>query len=124
VLVVLTVAAVAATATGPASGAGRHLPRTDCPVFPADSYWHADVSRLPVHPRSGQWLATMSPDRDLHPDFGSAFGEQPVPYGIPITVVDGSHPTVRVSFDYADESDRVRYPLGSDTRIEGLGRRR
>ena len=119
VLVVLTVAAVAATATGPASGAGRHLPRTDCPVFPADSYWHADVSRLPVHPRSGQWLATMSPDHDLHPDFGSAFGEQPVPYGIPITVVDGSHPTVRVSFDYADESDRVRYPLGSDTRIEG-----
>jgi hypothetical protein len=102
-----------------ASGAGRTLPRTDCPVFPADNYWHADVSDLPVHPRSDEWLANMSPDRDLHPDFGPAYGAQPVPYGIPITVVRGSHPTVRVSFDYADESDRVRYPLGPDTRIEG-----
>ncbi len=118
-LVGLALAALGTAASSPAAGAGRHLPRTDCPVFPADSYWHADVSRLPVHPRSGKWLATMSADRDLHPDFGSAFGEQPVPYGIPITVVDGSHPTVRVSFDYDDESDRVRYPLGSDTRIEG-----
>jgi hypothetical protein len=98
------------------------LPGTDCPVFPTDSYWHADVSRLPVHPRSDQWLANMSPDRDLHPDFGPAYGAQPVPYGIPITVVGGGHRKVRVRFDYADESDRVRYPLGRDTRIEG-GRR-
>jgi hypothetical protein len=42
-----------------------------------------------------------------------------VPYGIPITVVGGDHPKVRVRFDYADESNRVRYPLGTDTRIEG-----
>ncbi len=42
-----------------------------------------------------------------------------MPYGIPFTVVDGSHPKVQVAFDYADESDRVRYPLGSDTKIEG-----
>lgn len=119
IMVALAVAAIGATTSSPAAGAGRHLPRTDCPVFPGDSYWHADVSRLPVHARSAQWLGNMSPDRDLHPDFGSAFGSQPVPYGIPITVVDGSHPKVRVSFEYADESDRVRYPLGSDTRIEG-----
>ena len=127
IMVALAVSAISATTSSPAAGAGRHLPRTDCPVFPGDSYWHADVSGLPVHPRSGQWLASMSSDRNLHPDFGSAyhpdfgsaFGAQPVPYGIPITVVDGSHPTVRVSFEYADESDRVRYPLGSDTKIEG-----
>ncbi|MGH8939183.1 MAG: hypothetical protein ACRDV2_07520, partial [Actinomycetes bacterium] len=102
---------------GPARGAGRTLPGTDCPVFPATSFWHADVSRLPVHSRSEQWMARMSPTRDLHPDFGPAYGEQPVPYGIPITVVGRSHPRVRVAFEYADESDRVRYPLGSDTRI-------
>lgn len=110
---------VTATAPGVADGATRTLPGTDCPVFPATSFWHADVSRLPVHPRSAQWLAHMSPGRDLHPDFGPSYGEQPVPYGIPITVVRGDHPKVRVRFEYDDESDHVRYPLGSDTRIEG-----
>jgi hypothetical protein len=88
-------------------------------VFPANSYWHADVSGLPVHARSDQWMSNMSADRDLHPDFGPSYGEQPVPYGIPITVVKGTHRKVRVSFGYADESDKVRYPLGSDTKIEG-----
>lgn len=110
---------LAATAPEAASGAGRTVPGTRCPVFPADSYWHADVSGLPVHPRSDRWLANMSPGRELHPDFGPAYGEQPVPYGIPITVVDGSRPRVPVSFTYAGESDRVRYPLGPGTRIEG-----
>jgi hypothetical protein len=38
---------------------------------------------------------------------------------MPVTVVRGSHPKVPVRFTYARESDRVRYPLGSDTRIEG-----
>jgi hypothetical protein len=121
-LLLATVATVATAAVGggtAASGAGRTLPGTDCPVFPASSFWHADVSSLPVHPRSGQWLANMSADRDLHPDFGPSYGAQPVPYGIPITVVTGSHPRVRVRFDYASESDRVRYPLGRDTKIEG-----
>jgi hypothetical protein len=119
-LLVATLATTAAVGGGTAaSGAGRTLPGTDCPVFPATSYWHADVSRLPVHPRSEQWLANMSADRDLHPDFGPSYGAQPVPYGIPITVVTGSHRKVRVRFDYASESDRVRYPLGRDTKIEG-----
>ncbi|MGH8938521.1 MAG: hypothetical protein ACRDV2_04145, partial [Actinomycetes bacterium] len=119
-LLAMAGSSVLAIGSGPAaSGAGRTLPGTDCPVFPASSYWHADVSRLPVHPRSAQWMANMASDRELHPDFGPALGAQPVPYGIPITIVRGSHKTVRVSFGYADESDRVRYPLGPDTRIEG-----
>jgi hypothetical protein len=67
-------------------------------------------------------MAHMSPRTRLHPDFGPSYGAQPVPYGIPITVVGGSHRKVSVSFTYRSESDRVRYPLGSDTRIEG-GRR-
>ncbi|MFC7493968.1 MULTISPECIES: hypothetical protein [unclassified Nocardioides] len=85
---------------------------TSCPTFPADNWWNADVRDLPVHPRSDAWLSHMSTERDLHPDFGGR-------YGIPITAVKGSHPKVRVRFDYASESDRVRYPLGRDTRIEG-----
>jgi hypothetical protein len=63
----------------------------------------------------------MSTSVDLHPDFGPSFGDGPN-YGIPVTVVGSAHRKVRVHFHYASESDRVRYPLGRDTRIEG-GRR-
>lgn len=55
---------------------------------------------------------------DLHPDFGPSFGEQSVPYGIPITVVN-TKPKAKAKFQYADESDRVRYPLNRATKIEG-----
>jgi hypothetical protein len=103
----------------PADGATRHLPHTRCPVFPADNWWHADISALPVNARSDQWLAHMSPDTRLHPDFGPAYGEAPVDYGIPITVVSGTHAKVAVKFSYAGESDKRRYPLGGDTKIEG-----
>lgn len=60
----------------------------------------------------------MSAGVRLHPDFGPSYGDGPN-YGIPVTVVSGTHPKVAVRFQYASESDRVKYPLGSDTRIEG-----
>jgi hypothetical protein len=113
-------AALAALAMqAPAPARAGPVPGTDCPTFPADTWWHADVSTLPVHPQSKAWLANMAPGARLHPDFGPSFGAQPVPYGIPITVVDGRHKKVKVRFDYADESDRVGYPLGNDTKVEG-----
>ena len=87
-------------------------------MFPADNFWHARVDELPIDPRSDAWMSVMQPTSNLHPDFGPTYGAQPVPYGIPVTVVRGG-PRVRVAFDYADESDRVRYPLSRDTRIEG-----
>jgi len=111
--------AICLLALAGATRADNVLPGTDCPVFPSNSWWHADVSGLPAHPRSGQWMARMSPDRNLHPDFGPSYGEQPAPYGIPFTVVTNDHPKVRVRFDYASESDRIRYPLGPDTDVEG-----
>jgi hypothetical protein len=104
-----------------AGGSARPVAGTTCPTFPADDYWHADIRHLPVDPRSRTWLSHMSAGVDLHPDFGPSFGHGPN-YGIPITVVSHSHPRVRVHFQYASESDKVRYPLGADTRIEG-GRR-
>jgi hypothetical protein len=110
----LTLAAVQ-----PAVGATRSIPGTACPAFPADSVWHADIRSLPVNARSAQWMSHMSPTRKLHPDFGPSYGAQPVPYGIPVTVVAGTHAKVGVHFDYASESDRGPYPLGSDTKIEG-----
>jgi hypothetical protein len=113
------VAVAAAMAVMPTPGVAGAVSGTACPTFPDNTWWHADISRLPVHARSGQWMARMSPTRNLHPDFGNSYGEQPAPYGIPITVVDGSHAKVRVRFDYASQSDSVRYPLGSDIKVEG-----
>jgi hypothetical protein len=98
--------------------AAKPIGGTSCSEFPADSYWHADVSGLPIHARSRQWLSHMSSGDDLHPDFGPSYGDGPN-YGIPITIVKPSHPKVRVSFYYASESDKVKYPFGADTRIEG-----
>lgn len=96
----------------------KPIAKTQCSEFPADNWWHADVSALPVHARSSAWLSHMSTDVDLHPDFGPSYGDGPN-YGIPITVVDRNHRRVKVSFYYGSESDKVRYPLGKDTRIEG-----
>jgi hypothetical protein len=121
-LALVLLAAVPSSAAGFVTGGGAPSSasgeRAACPTFPADNWWHADVSKLPLHARSAQWLSHMSTDRDLHPDFGPSYGAGP-DYGIPVTVVKRSHPRVRVRFDYASESDRVRYPLGRDTRIEG-----
>ena len=116
-LALLAVLAVATPAL--ATGTSKALPGTGCPAFPANNVWHSDISKLPLHPRSAQWLSHMSPTRRLHPDFGPSYGAQPVPYGIPITYVAGSHAKVSVRFSYASESDRVGYPLGSDTKVEG-----
>ena len=97
----------------------RPIPGTSCPNFPANSWWHADVSKLPVHARSAQWMARMSSGQNLHPDFGPSYGAQLVPYGIPISVVGSAHPKVQVQFDYAGESDRGPYPLGAGVKVEG-----
>ncbi|GAC1414979.1 MAG: hypothetical protein NVSMB57_10490 [Actinomycetota bacterium] len=88
-----------------------------CSIFPADNVWHADVSRLPVHARSAQWISSSGGSRQhLHPDFGPSGAAQP--YGIPYNIADSSHAKVSVDFTYSDESDHVQYPLGSDTTIE------
>lgn len=111
------VAAGGTTAAGATSA--RRIPGTACTAFPHDNVWHSDISGLPVHGRSAAWLANMAPRARLHPDFGPSYGEQSAPYGIPITVVKPNHRKVKVRFGYADESDRVRYPLGKDRKVEG-----
>jgi len=118
----LTAGLAAALALGVpagATGTAHYLPGTSCTAFPADNFWHADVTRLPLDKRGPAWLSHMSPSAKLHPDFGPSYGAQPVPYGIPITYVSSSHVKATVSFLYSDESDHVGYPLGADTKIEG-----
>src|SRR5256884_5716153 len=97
--------------TVPAAGAAP--PTTTCQVFPADNVWNADISTLPVHARSAQWLAsTAAASTNLHPDFGGP------PYGFPYNVVDNTHPIYSVTFLYASESDPGPYPVGVDTSFE------
>lgn len=124
VVLAIAVTAIGMLTTGvvPSSVAAspvHSIPGTNCPLFPADNVWHADISKLPVNSHNAAWMRAIGRQDDLHPDFGPSYGAQPVPYGIPVTVVTNAHPTVKVDFQYAHESDRVRYPLGRDTKIEG-----
>ncbi len=72
----------------------------------------------PWRKRSAAIVATIGADTGLHADFGSGLWRgQPI--GIPITVVPGTQAKTRVTFDYADESDRGPYPIPANVRIEG-----
>jgi hypothetical protein len=106
-----SVAAVPASARPPSRAP---VPGTPCTVFPTDNVWNLDVSNLPVHAKSKVWKQSADAKTTLlHPDFG------PAPYGLPVDVVDGSHPLVDVDFRYAAESDPGPYPFGSETQSEG-----
>jgi hypothetical protein len=102
------------------ASAGSPVPGApSCPMFPADNVWNTPIANLPVASHSAQWLTSMSSaTTNLHPDFGPS-GDPSNPYGMPYTVVAPSHPTVPVTFQYADESDPGPYPFGADTPIEG-----
>jgi hypothetical protein len=115
----LLAAGVAAlvVAAGIAEGArGPHVRR--CPVFPRSNQWNKRVDRLPVHPQSAALMRSIGLDAYLHPDFGSGRYEG-APIGIPYRTVSKRQPRVPVSFDYADESDRGRYPIPPKVPIEG-----
>ncbi len=87
-------------------------------MFPEDSYWHADVSGLALHPQSAAWTATVGTGRKVHADFGSGLWDGG-PIGIPYTTVGAGQPRVPITFDYDDESDPGPYPIPSDAPIEG-----
>jgi hypothetical protein len=89
-----------------------------CPIFPADNVWHADVSRLPVHPRSAAYVTSIGPSRPVHPDFGSGLLDGK-PWGIPVTTIRAGQPRVPVSFDVPEESDPGPYPVPRDALVEG-----
>ncbi len=63
-------------------------------------------------------IAAIGRDAPLHPDFGSGKWDGG-PIGIPFDVVSSATPTARVRFEYADESDQVRYPIPKGVHIEG-----
>jgi hypothetical protein len=89
-----------------------------CPVFPKSNAWNQRVDRLPVAANSAQIVNSIGANTGLHADFGSGLWEG-APIGIPITVVGRKQPKTRVSFEYADESDRGPYPIPRNVKIEG-----
>ena len=90
------------------------VPGTTCTLLPQDNVWHADISALPLDPKSSVYMATaLGPALKLHPDFGA------YPYGMPVNVVPDSHQSGSVQFQYAGESDPGPYPVGSDLLVEG-----
>ncbi len=89
-----------------------------CPVFPADNHWNQRVDRLPVHPSSDAIVRSIGTGDNMHADFGSGRYEG-APIGIPYVTVRRGQRRVPVSFDYAGESDRGRYPIPRRAPIEG-----
>jgi hypothetical protein len=99
---------------GPGLGLNASLGRQ---VFPPDNPWNQPVDQLPVDPLSDTLIASIGSTRALHPDFGANYNGGP--FGIPYVVVAGSTPGARVTFQYADESDTVPYPIPANPPIEG-----
>ena len=89
-----------------------------CQVFPRDNHWNLRVDGLPVAGDSARLVRGIGLERRLHPDFGAGLYEGR-PIGIPYTTVSRRQRRVRVSFEYADESDRGRYPIPRRAPIEG-----
>ncbi|HWB22221.1 MAG TPA: hypothetical protein VG652_04990 [Gaiellaceae bacterium] len=90
-----------------------------CTVFPASNVWNQRVDKLPVAKDSATLIRSIGLDAPVHADFGSGlYDGQKI--GIPYVVVSGkATPKTRVSFDYADESDKGPYPIPSSVPIEG-----
>ena len=106
-------------AVGAASASAPQLGQAPgCPVFPDSSPWNQRVDRLPVAADSDRVVASIGFDDHMHADFGSGLWDGG-PIGIPITVVRGTQAKTRVSFDYADESDKGPYPIPANVAIEG-----
>jgi hypothetical protein len=111
--------AVAVALLAGSSARALRLPSArHCPVFPATNAWNQRVDKLPVAADSAQLIASIGLDSPVHADFGSGRWDGG-PIGIPFDVVSRTTPRSHVSFDYAGESDRVRYPIPRNVHIEG-----
>jgi hypothetical protein len=109
----LAVAAIAAFGAGP-----KRAHVAGCTVFPANNPWNQRVDKLPVASNSDAIVRSIGPDKGMHADFGSGLYDGG-PIGIPYTSVGRHQKRVRVSFEYADESDKGPYPIPRGAPIEG-----
>jgi hypothetical protein len=115
----LLAAAVAAFACVVALAAGSSPHGASrCKIFPRDNPWNQRVDDLAVAANSARVVRSIGLGAGVHADFGSGIWEGG-PIGIPFTTVSRRQRKVRVSFDYADESDRGRYPIPRKAPVEG-----
>ena len=85
-----------------------------CPIFPSSNVWNKRVDTLPVASDSAAMVAAIGAGAHLHPDFSNGGN-----YGIPYNIVGTATARSSVSFQYASESDKVRYPIPASPKIEG-----
>jgi hypothetical protein len=93
-----------------------------CPLFGPTFTTNQRVDHMPVAADSAAIVRSIGLDDHFHADFGSGRWEGS-PIGIPYTVVTRKTHRSKVRFDYAGESDRVRYPIPPKVKIEGGGDR-
>lgn len=101
--------------------AGERLGIKNCPVFPSDHAFHADVSTLPVASDSQAVIDAAGADLMLLPGFSSLVW-QGSRTGLPINIVDSTKvPSVDVlGGKYRDISDLNDHPIPESPRIEGF----
>jgi hypothetical protein len=116
--IALAAALAAGLLTGSSAQALRLPGARHCPVFPANSPWNQRVDKLPVSADSARLISSIGLDAPVHADFGSGKWDGG-PIGIPFDVVSRKTHRSHVSFEYASESDRVRYPIPPHVSIEG-----
>jgi hypothetical protein len=113
---IAAVIAVAAALTGSA-GALRLPGAPRCSVFPRSNPWNRRVDKLPVAKNSATMIRSIGLATGLHADFGSGTWDGG-PIGIPFDVVTRATPRAHPSFEYADESDHVGYPIPKRVHVE------
>jgi hypothetical protein len=93
-----------------------------CPLFGPSFTTNERVDHLPVASGSGAIVRSIGLGDHFHADFGSGryAGSR---IGIPYNVVTRRTHRAKVRFDYADESDRTKYPIPRKVHIEGGGDR-
>jgi hypothetical protein len=122
ILAVALAAGLAAVLLTGSSARALRLPAArHCPVFPANNPWNQRVDKLPLSADSAQLISSIGLNAPVHADFGSGIWDGG-PIGIPFDVVSRKTARRRVSFQYASESDRVRYPIPRHVHIEGGSR--
>ncbi len=131
-LVVLSANAIAAkTAGAKLSALGPYPSIGSCPIFPDppaslpgnapslpnESAWNQNISKAPLDPRSGAYIAYIDSHggNHLHPDFGS-----PRSYGFPYAVVNSTQPTLPIHYTaYGSESSPGPFPIPKAAPVEG-----
>jgi len=94
----------------------------NCKITPANSFWRANITSLPVHAKSSTYVNTVGATAGLKADFGSGLWNGS-PIGIPYNVVAGTAAKQTIEFEYWDESDPGPYPIPANPKIEGGGDR-